>query len=188
MSAFVPLAPSPLAQAPVRRARARRVKAKTSDAAMLTWCVLAVVLLLVGAVHFYPKALVLSPVQATPQFKMASGYAMLTLLSFAMVFGWLRRVPTMARHHRKLNEIHQLGGLLILVLLALHIGQKPAGFLLYMFHALAIGLGAGALRGVLGTRLGRKASVTLLTLHISLCCLVAAAVLLHVYFVYAYTA
>jgi hypothetical protein len=94
----------------------------------------------------------------------------------------------MAGHHRRLNEIHQLAGLMILVLLASHIGQKPAGFLLAMFHAMAIGLGAGALRAVLGTRIGRRASTALLVLHIGLSCLVAAAVLLHLYFVYAYTA
>ena len=187
-SAFVPLAAPPIARAPARRKRSKRAAARPSDAVVLTWCILLVVVLLVLAVHFHPKALLLVPAQASPLFKMVSGYAMLALMSFAMVFGWLRRLPTMARHHRRLNEIHQLGGLVILVLLASHIGQKPAGFLLYTFHAMAVGLGAGALRGVLGTRIGRRVSVTLLTVHISLACLVAAAVPLHLYFVYAYTA
>jgi hypothetical protein len=52
----------------------------------------------------------------------------------------------------------------------------------------AIGLGAGALRAVIGRKIGRQASASLLVLHISLSCLVAGAVLLHLYFVYAYTA
>jgi hypothetical protein len=150
--------------------------------------VLAVVLLLEAAVHFAPHALVLSPVQGTHLFKMVSGYSMFCLLAFAMGFGWLRRLPAMSGHHRLLNEIHQLAGLLILVLLASHIGQKPVGFLLVMFHAMAISLGAGALRGVLGPKIGRRGSTALLALHIGLSCLVAAAVLLHLYFVYAYTA
>lgn len=171
-----------------RRAVARPVRVRRSDTPVVTWCALALVLLLEAAVLFVPHVLVVSPVQATPAFKMVSGYAMLGLLVFAMTFGWLRRLPALAGRQRRLNDIHQFAGFLLLVLLASHIAQKPAGFLLYTFHAMAVGLGAGALRAWLGPRMGRAGSTALLVLHIGLCCLVAAAVLLHLYFVYAYTA
>jgi hypothetical protein len=187
-SFFVPSSYPPIARASARRPAARRPAVRRHEVPALTFCVLAVVLLLEAAVHFAPHALVLSPVQGTHLFKMVSGYSMFCLLAFAMGFGWLRRLPAMSGHHRLLNEIHQLAGLLILVLLASHIGQKPVGFLLVMFHAMAISLGAGALRGVLGPKIGRRGSTALLALHIGLSCLVAAAVLLHLYFVYAYTA
>jgi uncharacterized membrane protein YhaH (DUF805 family) len=154
----------------------------------LAWCVVAVVVLLEVALQFFPNAMLLHPVQQSTLFKQASGYTMLTLLVFAIAFGALRRHPALAAQQRRLNDLHQLGGLLILVLLAFHVGQRPSGFLLYTFHAMAIGLGAGALRAVIGRRIGRQASTGLLVLHIGLSCLVAAAVLLHLYFVYAYTA
>lgn len=195
-SGFVPIDLGGAAQAPAARARPDRTRssrrarsrARASGATGLTWCVLMVAVLLEAAVLWRPQALSWTPLQGTPVFKMASGYTMLALLAFALVFGWLRRLPAMARHHRQLNEVHQLGGLLLLVLLALHVGARPAGFLLWTFHALAIGLGAGALREVLRARIGRAASAALLTLHISFACLVGAAALLHLYFVYAYTA
>jgi hypothetical protein len=169
---------------PVRQARTRAKK----DGQQLAWCVLAVVLLLEVALQFFPQAMLLNPLQSSVLFKRISGYTMLTLLAFAMVFGSLRRRPAFANQQRKLNEIHHVGGLLILVLLALHVGQRPSGFLLYTFHAMAVGVGAGALRAVIGRRIGRAASTALLVLHITLSCLVLAAVLLHLYFVYAYTA
>lgn len=167
---------------PARARRARR------DSPSLAWCVLAVAVLLEVALRFYPQALLLHPVQSSVLFKQASGYTMLSLMAFAMTFGWLRRHPALVDHQRRINEFHQLAGLVILVLLAFHVGQRPSGFLLYTFHALAVGLGAGALRAVVGRRIGRKASMALLVLHISLACLVVAAVLLHLWFVYAYTA
>ncbi len=171
-----------------RKRRKTRVAVRPKADLRLSWSVLTVIVLLQAAVLFYPQALLLHPVQGAHWFKQLSGYTMLALMAFAMSFGWLRRLPAMARHHRKLNEIHQFGGLLLLVLLASHVGQAPRGFLLLMFHAMAVGLGAGALRAVVGTRWGRGASVGLLAAHIGLCCLVAAGVLLHLYFVYAYTA
>ena len=171
-----------------RSARAARHSARASGASGLTWCVLMVAVLLEVAVLFRPQALWWTPLQASPAFKMASGYTMLAMLAFALAFGWLRRLAPMARHHRQLNEVHQLGGLVLLVLLAVHVGTRPAGFLLWTFHALAVGLGAGALREVMRARIGRAASAALLTVHISFACLVGAAALLHLYFVYVYTA
>lgn len=195
-SGFVPIDLPGSAQAPAPRLRAERTRSargartrtRASGASGLTWCVLMLAVLLEVAVLLRPQALSWTPLQATPVFKMASGYTMFALLAFALVFGWLRRLAPMARHHRLLNEVHQLGGLLLLVLLALHVGTRPAGFLLWTFHALAVGLGAGALREVMRARLGRAASAALLTIHVSFACLLGAAALLHLYFVYAYTA
>jgi hypothetical protein len=169
---------------PVRQVRTRAKK----ESQRLAWCVLVVVVLLEVALQFFPQAMQVIPAQSSSLFKQVSGYTMLTLLAFAMVFGSLRRRPAFANQQRKLNELHHFGGLLLVVLLALHVGERPAGFLLYTFHALAVAVGAGALRAVIGRRIGRAASTTLLVLHISLSCLVLAAVLLHLYFVYAYTA
>ena len=169
---------------PVPHVRARAKK----DSQHLAWCVLAVVVLLEVALQFLPQAMLLNPLQSSVLFKRISGYTMLALLVFAMVFGSLRRRPALANQQRKLNEIHHFGGLVLLVLLGLHVGHRPSGFLLYTFHALAAGVAAGALRAVIGRRIGRAASTALLVLHISLSCLVLAAVVLHLYFVYAYTA
>jgi hypothetical protein len=170
---------------PLPAARSRRAP---RDSLRLAWCVVAVVILLEIALQFFPGAMLLNPLQKSTAFKQVSGYTMLSLLVFAIVFGALRRHPALAEQQRRLNDLHQLGGLFILVLLAFHVGQRPSGFLLYTFHAMAMALGAGALRAVIGRRIGRKASTSLLVLHISLSLLVAAAVLLHLYFVYAYTA
>ena len=186
ISAFAPLLPARAGRAASRSAGARRVR--PADTRSLTVCVLLFVLLLEVAVTFHPHALLVHPAQSVPLFKMVSGYAMLALLAFAMVFGLLRRSEAMAPHLRKLNELHQVGGLLVLVLLASHVGQRPAGFLLYTFHTMALGVAAGALRALLGVRIGRAMSTGLLAVHISASCLLVAAALLHLYFVYAYTA
>jgi hypothetical protein len=193
-SGFVPLAgPALVPPRQARPARSRRAREHTRverrpATQPLTWCVLAVVILLEVAVALRPQALLLHPGQVGSAFRTVSGYTMLALLAFAIAFGWVRRLPAMARQHRRLNEIHQLGGLFLLVLLAFHAAGRPTGFLLVLLHAMSLGLAAGALRTVLGTRIGRRASTTLLTLHISLSCLVAAAALLHLWFVLAYTA
>src|SRR5690606_18970800 len=99
------------------------------------WCVLLVLAVLEVAVLLAPQALQLHPLQQGVAFKQASGYTMLGLLAFAMGFGWLRRRPALARHQAALHSAHQLAGLVLLVLLAAHLGQAPAGFLLATFHA-----------------------------------------------------
>lgn len=165
----------------------RKVSGRPKEARALAWLVLLTIGLLELAALYWPSALIVSPLQTSVLFKQVTGYCMLGLMIFAMTFGWLRRLPLMAEHGRRFNEVHQLGGLLILVLLASHLGQSPKGFLLYAFHAMALGLGAGALRAVLGPKLASWGSMTLLALHIALACLVFAGVLIHLYFVYAYT-
>lgn len=185
ISAFAPLLPARVG----RPARAgRRVRAKAADTRSLAWCVLLFTLLLQAALALYPEALKLGPIQSSAVFKIVSGYAMLALLAFAMGFGALRRLPALAPHVRRLHELHQVAGLAILVLLALHAGQRPTGFLLATFHAMALGVACGALRTLVGARTGRAASAGLVGIHIAASCLVAAAALLHLYFVYAYTA
>jgi hypothetical protein len=192
-SGFVPLAGPGLAPAPASATRSRRASrragaAKAAEGRALHVCVLAFAVLVELALAAFPQALLLAPWQASAGFRMASGYPMLALLAFSVAFGWLRRRPTLARSHRRLSEVHQLGGLVLLVLLALHAGGRPAGFLLYTLHAMSVALAAGAIRGALGPRLGRRGSLVLLTLHISLACVLAVAALVHLYFVYAYTA
>ena len=191
-SGFAPLVPSGLAPLTPQPARTRPARARTrvatpTRAQPLAWCVLLVAILLEVAVLWRPQALLLGPVQNTVWFKTVTGYTMVALLAFAIAFGWVRRLPAMARQHRKLNEVHQLVGLAILVLLAFHGAGRPSGFLLDLLHAMAVGLAAGALRSLLGARVGRGASLALLMLHISLCFLVCAAALLHLWFVIAYT-
>jgi len=174
---FVPFVPAR------RAARVRR-----PSAARLAWCVLAALLVIEALVLFHPDRMLVSPVQVSTGFKQLTGYAMLSLMVFAIFFGPLRRRPRLARHLVVLNEFHQFSGLLVVLLLAFHLGQGPSGFLRYTFHALALATAAGALRAAFGTRLGAAASRVLLVLHISMFCVVAAAVLLHLYLVYAYTA
>jgi hypothetical protein len=168
-------------------ALAPRVRTRRKADVRIASSVLAAVLLAEAALLFFPQALLLHPLQAGVLFKQLSGYAMVSLMVFAMAFGWLRRQPALAVHHRTLNDVHQFGGLLLLLLLSLHVATRPSGFLLLMFHAVAVAQAAGALRAVLGIRLGRAGSTALLALHIGLSCVVSAAVLLHLYFVYAYT-
>lgn len=175
-SGFVPLSPT----------LGQRVRTGPhEDLRLARWALLAVILL-EAAVLFTPQALLVHPVQTSSLFKQFSGYSMIALLAFAMGFGWLRRQPAMARRQKALNAIHQAAGLVLLLLLASHVGTRPSGFLLFMFHAMAIGLGAGALRAVLGAGAPRKLATGLLATHIGMTCLVSAAVLLHLYFVYAY--
>lgn len=154
----------------------------------LAGTVLMTVILAEAALLFFPQALLLHPMQAGVPFKQLSGYTMLALMVAAMAFGFLRRAPSLATRQALLNDLHQFGGLLLLLLLSLHAASRPSGFLLLLFHGLACALAAGALRALFGRRLGRAGSTTLLAVHISLSCLVSAAALLHLYFVYAYTA
>ena len=170
--------------------RTRRAAVRTArrPIAWLPLFVLLIVLLLEVAVVFVPTALQLHPVQKSVLFKQVSGYSMLALMTFAMLFGWLRRLPALAGQQARLKEAHLVSGLLILALLALHLVQVPIGYLSCVFHAMALGITAGALRAVLGPRLGPKGCVALLATHIGLSCIVVAAALVHIYLVYAYTA
>ncbi|MDB5858978.1 MAG: hypothetical protein JWQ76_2667 [Ramlibacter sp.] len=185
--------PAPARAAPRARVRAasrprQAVRAGPATSTGLAWCGLALVLLLEVVLLFFPSALRVSPLQATVPFKQLSGYSMCALLSFALASGCLRRMPAMAKRLRALGVLHQACGLALLLLLASHVGQAPTGFLRYVFHAMAFGAAAGALRTVLVPRLGRAASTGLLALHISLSCLVGAGAVLHLYFVYVYSA
>ena len=174
---------------PTHRARPRAVRAPArARDPRLAACVLLVVVLLEVALRFYPDALQLHPFQKTVLFKQISGYSMLALMAFAMTFGWLRRRPALARHHARLNEVHQVSGLLLLALLGFHLGHTPVGFLHYMFQALALSVAAGALRAILGRRIGARGGQALLVVHIAGSCLLAAGALVHLYLVYAYTA
>lgn len=173
---------------PLSHSLGRRVGTRPGEDLRLARWVLTIAILLELAALVLPQGTLVSPLQSTVLFKRISGYSMLSLLGFAMAFGWLRRMPSMGRHLLRLNGVHQLAGLSMLLLLALHVGARPSGFLLGMFHAMAIGLGAGALRTLLGPKAGRRACTVLLVLHIGLTCLVSAGVLLHLYFVYAYKA
>jgi hypothetical protein len=190
-SHFVPFAPA--RGAPVRkrqapaRTKAPAARVRRASQARLGGCVLVMVLLLEAALLIFPQRLLLDPVQAAPWAKQLTGYAMVTLMLLAMAFGPLRRWPALARHQLVLNEFHQFSGLLVLLLLAFHMGHAPSGFLQYTFHVLAVGVGAGGLRSVLGTKAPRALARTLLVTHISLSCLVAAGAALHLYLVYAYT-
>ena len=170
------------------KARRAAVRPTGRPIAWLPLFVLLVVILLEVAVVFFPAALQLHPVQKTVGFKQASGYSMLGLMTFAMLFGWLRRLPRLAGQQARLKEAHLVSGLLILALLALHLVQVPAGFLHLLFHALAVGTAAGALRSSMGARFGPRGCAVLLGVHIGLACIVMAAALVHVYLVYAYTA
>jgi hypothetical protein len=177
-SGFVPLA----------LPHAERVRLKPREDLRLAWCILAAVLVIEGAARFQPDVLALGPFQARTWFKQLTGYTMLALMAAAMAFGWLRRLPAFAGAQRACHGLHQFGGLLVLLLLASHAGPGASGFLLGIFHAMALAVSAGALRVVLGPLIGRSGSRALLAAHIGLSCLVAAAALLHLYFVYAYTA
>jgi hypothetical protein len=173
---------------PSGRMPLERLRPATTEDRRLAWCVLAVVVLVEVAMQFFPRAMSFSPWQASVPFKQISGYAMVAMMAFTMCFGALRRLPALAAHTRLMGELHQLAGLVILVLLAFHIGQAPSGFLLAVFHAMAVAVTAGALRSVLGRRVGRHVSVALLGVHICLACVIAAGVPVHLYLVYAYTA
>jgi hypothetical protein len=140
-----------------------------------------------AAVRFLPRALLLHPVQESAVFKQISGYLMVSLIVFAIAFGWLRRRPALSRHNALLQEIHQATGLLVVLLLGFHLGQTPAGFLLWLFHALVMGTAAGALRACLGARAGARIGTGLLGIHIALSCLALAGVFVHLYLVYVYT-
>jgi hypothetical protein len=172
--------------APIAVSTGQWVRRKTREELRLAWCVLAAVVLLEFAMHFLRDAMLLTPMQASITFKRISGYTMLTLMAFAMAFGWLRRRPALAQHARTLHDVHQFAGLCLLLLLALHVGRSPSGFLLGVFHAMAVGTAAGALRPLVPIKLGRGVNIALLVTHIAVSCLVSAAALLHVWWVYVY--
>lgn len=198
----MPLAASDLAPLPGPPARVHRRPERASsrvatrraavvrplEARTLAWSALALVLLLEVLVLFAPQGLLLHGWQQGRWAKAGSGYAMVALLVFAMAFGWLRRLPALAPRLRRLNELHHAAGLLLLLLLACHAAARPQGFVLLAFHAMTVGQGAGALRALLGARAGRQGGTVLLMLHVALGCLACGAALLHLWFVYAYTA
>lgn len=192
-SHFVPFEPLRSPPARTRKPRARiaapaRTVRRRTNAPTLAWCVLVTIVVLEVALLGFGQRLQVSPLQGTVLFRQLTGYAMLTLMALAFAFGALRRLPALASRVTLLNDVHQFAGLLLLMLLAFHIGEAPRGFLLYTFHALAVGLAAGALRAVGGRSLGRGLATFLLSVHISVSCLLAAGALVHLYFVYAYTA
>ena len=168
-----------------QRAPAKAIRRKDPK---LAGVVLVAVILLELAARFMPEAMLLHPLQQATWFKQATGYTMLALMSFAMAFGWLRRLPALAHRQAGLNQLHQVSGLLLLLLLGSHLGHTPSGFLLWVFHAMAVATGAGALRALLGPRIGARGSMALLLTHIGLSCLVLASAVVHLYLVYAYTA
>lgn len=174
--------------APSRARAATERRHPAVSAPRLPWLVLGAVLVLELVAACFPAALLLHPAQSSVLFKQISGYTMLTLLTFAIAFGGLRRLPSLAKRQRELNRLHQIAGLALLLLLASHVGASPKGFLLYVFHALAFGMAAGSLRAVFGARVGARGAATLLVLHIGLACLVGAGALAHLYFIYVYTA
>jgi hypothetical protein len=177
-SGFVPLA----------LPHAERVRLKPRDDLRVAWCVLAAVLLIEGVARFQPDVLALGPFQVRTWFRQVTGYTMLALMVAAMAFGALRRLPAVAARQRTFHGLHQFGGLLVLVLLASHAGPGASGFLLGVFHTMALAAATGGLRVVLGPLIGRRGTKALLAVHIGLSCLVAAAALVHLYLVYAYTA
>ncbi|MEJ5988541.1 hypothetical protein WG902_00980 [Ramlibacter sp. PS3R-8] len=170
--------------------RTRRI-AKRPARRPIAWLplfVLFIVVLLEATALVRPQALQVHPLQSSVGFKQLSGYSMLVLMAFAMSFGWLRRLPLLAGKQALLKEAHLVSGLLILALLALHLVNVPLGYLSFVFHGMALAIAAGALRAVLGPRIGPKGCVVLLAVHIGLSCAVVASGLVHVYLVYAYTA
>jgi hypothetical protein len=179
-----PAAPGARTGSAARPRKAARARPAASSG--FAWCALAFVLLLEVALNFLPGALQVSPLQTSALFKQVSGYSMVTLLTFALALGLLRRLPGLASRLRTLGTFHQLSGLALLLLLASHVGPAPTGFLLYVFHAMAVGAGAGALRTVLGLKVRRALASGLLAVHITLSCLVGAGAVLHLYFVYVY--
>lgn len=177
---FLPGSSIPVGRAPVRRA-AQRLP-------FLPACVLALAVALLATAWLAPSALRQHPAQATVLFKQLTGYAMLALLAFCMVLGALRRRPAFAAHHAAVGRLHQAAGLLLLLLLAAHLGQVPRGFLGGMLVVLLVATAAGALRALLGSRAPARLARVLLVVHVVLSCLVTGAVLVHLYLVYAYTA
>jgi hypothetical protein len=165
---------------------AARAKKAALPVPRLAWCGLLLVLGLEMLLLLFPQLLRFSGVQAAALFKQASGYSMCALLAFALALGSLRRLRTLAQRVRLLSTLHQASGLVLLLLLGSHMGQAPSGFLLGVFHAMALAVAAGSLRTMLGARAGRKTSNALLAIHIGLSCLVAAGAVLHLYFVYVY--
>lgn len=176
---FAPGSSIPVGRAPVRR--------PTRRLPLLPACVLGLVLGLLATAWVAPDVLRQHPVQATVLFKQLTGYAMLALLIFCMALGVLRRRPLLARHQATVARLHQAAGLLLLLLLASHLGQVPRGFLAAVLVALLAATAAGALRALLGSRAPARLGRALLAVHVGLSCLGVAAVLVHLYLVYAYT-
>jgi hypothetical protein len=170
------------------RSRRMAVRPARRPIAWLPLFVLLIVALLEAAALLRPQALQLHPAQSSVWFKQLSGYSMLALMAFAMSFGWLRRLPALARQQARLKEAHLVSGLLLLALLAMHLVSVPLGYLSFVFHGMAVAIAAGALRAAAGARLGPKGCIVLLAVHIGLSCAVVASGLVHVYLVYAYTA
>lgn len=120
-------------------------------------------------------------------FHQISGYAMLGLLVFGMVFGLLRRAQRPALAHGTWLALHQGLGLLMLGLLAVHAGSRPEGFLRVLWLLLLALSALGAARLLFDTRHRPRLARLLLALHTAAACMACALVLGHLTFVYAYT-
>lgn len=166
---------------PVKASRARRGN-------LLAACVLVLVVVLEAAVMWRPELLLVHRLQAQWFSRQASGYCMLAVMLVAVVCGWLRRQPGSGPRARWLAQGHQVAGLVLLVLLAWHVGQRPSGFLLAQWHLLCAAAAAAAARPWVGAWLGVRASTALLVVHIAGSCCAVATALVHVWLVVCYIA
>ena len=144
--------------------------------------------LLAAALALLPSAGALHPVQHTVVFKQLTGYALVALLGFLLLLGVWRGQLRRPGPAAVLMFAHQVAGLAMLVLVAGHVGAAPSGYLRAVLLLVLGTCALGALRQLAAGRLPPRALRGLAVAHIAMGCLIASAALVHIYFVYAYTA
>ncbi len=153
-----------------------------------SWCALVGVTVSCIAWLWPPRWDALVSLQRLHAYKQITGYTLVGLLSFDLSLALIRRRLMRGSSLRALQLAHRVLGLTMLALLVLHAGFAHAGFLHATFAVTMLVVVAGALLNLLPShRLGTWGQWTT-ALHIGAGCLLAALAVMHLYFVYSYTA
>ena len=172
----------------LRRFVARRGGAYQATLALASWSALALVALACIALSMRLQWSDLLALQRIGTYKQVTGYALVAALGFDLSLALIKRRLTSALALRALQIAHRVLGLSMLVLLVLHAGFVHQGYLTATFLVTMLVVVAGALLNLLpGRRLATWGQWTT-ALHIAAGCVLGALALMHLYFVFAYTA
>lgn len=172
----------------IRRFVARRGGPYQTTLALASWSALALVAIACIALLLRPQWSDLVALQRIEAYKQVTGYTLVAALAFDLSLALIKPRLASAWALRALQITHRVLGLSMLVLLVLHAGFVHQGYLTVTFLVTMLVVIAGALLNLLpGHRLGTWGQWTT-ALHIAAGCLLGALAVMHLYFVFAYTA
>lgn len=163
---------------------ATRKSAYQSALAVATWCALMGVTMSCAAMLWPPHWNGLVALQRLEIYKQLTGYILVFLLGFDLLFAVIKRLLIGAKSQRPLQLMHRTFGLAMLGMLVLHAGFSHQGFLHATFVVTMVVVVAGALMNVFPSHKVASWGQLTTVLHIGAGCLLSALALMHLYFVY----